>query len=278
VKTRIALASLLSGLAVLWTGPAWADQPVVEIDWSQTAPVSGRVEDHAVVVEAGRKGGIFPLTAVEEPAVGGEGYALIGEVRYSGVVGSGYLEMWSVFPDGSRYFSRTLATEGPLAAMTGTSDWRPFELPFYLQGSPPPERLEINVVLPGAGEVTVGPLQVAPVGAVSSTGWWSDRTAGLIGGIAGSLLGVLGATLGLLVSRRRARGFVVGTTIGFGIIGAGLLIAGAVAVATSQPYAVWYPLMLLGGLLTVFSFVLRVLASRAYTDAEMRRMRAMNHA
>jgi len=278
VKRKMALASLLAGLALLWTRPAWAGQPVVEIDWSQTAPTSGRVVGDAVVVSAGQRGGVFPLTAVEGPAVGGDGYAIVGEVQYSGVVGRAYLEMWSVFSDGSRYFSRTLDDEGPLAAMKGASDWRPFELPFYLQDAAPPDRLEINVVLPSAGEIRVGPLQVIPVGPESGTGWWSDRTAGLLGGIAGSVLGLLGATLGLLVSRRRARGFVVGTTIAFGILGAGLIIAGAVAVAVSQPYAVWYPLLLLGGLLMMMSFVLRLIARRAYTDAELRRMRAMNQA
>jgi hypothetical protein len=87
---------------------------------------------------------------------------------------------------------------------------------------------------------------------------------------------VLGGTLGLLVSRRRARGLVVGTTIAFGVLGAGLVLTGAVAVAVSQPYAVWYPLLLMGGLLMVMSFVLRAVARRAYTDAELRRMRAMN--
>jgi hypothetical protein len=144
VKRKIALASLLSGLALLWARPGWAGQPVMEIDWSQTAPTSGHVVDDAVVVRAGQRGGAFPLTVVEGPAVGGDGYAIMGDVQYSGVVGHAYLEMWSVFPDGSRYFSRTLDDEGPLAAMTGTSDWRSFELPFYLQGAVPPDRLEIT--------------------------------------------------------------------------------------------------------------------------------------
>jgi hypothetical protein len=34
----------------------------------------------------------------------------------------------------------------------------------------------------------------------------------------------------------------------------------------------------LGGLLMMMSFVLRLIARRAYTDAELRRMRAMNQA
>jgi hypothetical protein len=278
VKSKIALASLLAGLSLPGAPVAWAGQPVVEVDWSKTAPASGRVEDETVVVRAGDRGGVFPLTTVDGSSIGGQGYAVVGEVRYEDVAGRAYLEMWSVFPDGSRYFSRTLDDEGALAAITGTSDWRPFELPFYLQGAPPPDRLEINVVLPSAGEVRVGPLRVVPFGALSSTGWWSDRTAGLVGGIAGSVVGLLGGTLGLLVSRRRARGFVVGTTVAFGVLGAGLVLAGAVSVAMSQPYAVWYPLLLMGGLLMILSFVLRAVARRAYTDAELRRMRAMNQA
>ena len=51
---------------------------------------------------------------MEAPAVTGDSYAITGKVAYEGVEGDGYLEMWSVFPDGSRYFSRTLDDAGPL--------------------------------------------------------------------------------------------------------------------------------------------------------------------
>lgn len=278
MKSKIVLASLIVGLALLWTRPALADVSDPVIDWSETPPASGRVVGDTVVVRAGSAGGVFPLTTVDDPPAYSGAYALVGQIRYSDVTGRAYIEMWSVFPDGSRYFSRTLDDEGPLAAMTGTSGWREFELPFAFGDAAPPERVEIGVVLPSAGEIRLRPLQVVAVGPESSTGWWSDRTAGLIGGIAGSVLGLLGATIGLLVSRRRARGLVVGTTIGFGLLGAGLVVAGAVAVAVSQPYAVWYPLLLLGGLLVVMSFALRIVARRAYTDAELRRMRALNQA
>ena len=35
-----------------------------------------------------------------------------------------------------------------MAALTGDSDGRAFELPFYLNGAAGPERIEINLVLP----------------------------------------------------------------------------------------------------------------------------------
>jgi len=37
------------------------------------------------------------------------GYVVRGRVQHRDVEGTAYLEMWSLMPDGSRYFSRTLA-------------------------------------------------------------------------------------------------------------------------------------------------------------------------
>jgi hypothetical protein len=184
--------------------------------------------------------------------------------------------MWSVFPDGARYFSRTLADRGPQAVISGDSEWRDFELPFYLRGSSQrPVRLEVDLVLPGAGQVWIGPLELTTPGATSSA-WWSERTGGWVGGIGGSLIGVTGAVLGVLVARGRGRRAVLATMVALIAAGAGLLVAGAVALALSQPYAVYYPL-LLGGIiiLAVFGSGFRRVR-RAYEEAELRRMRAMD--
>ena len=67
--------------------------------------------------------------------------------------------MWSAFPNGTRYFSRTLAQQGPQASLRGDAGVRSFEVPFRLvAGSSAPTRLDDDVVLPGAGTVWVGPL------------------------------------------------------------------------------------------------------------------------
>jgi hypothetical protein len=86
-----------------------------------------------------------------------------GKVRYNDVEGDAYLEMWNHMPDGSKYISRTLADFGPMRQIQGTSDWRTFELPFYLMELKPESvTLEINVVMPGKGtielaeEMTIG--------------------------------------------------------------------------------------------------------------------------
>ncbi len=103
-----------------------------------------------------------------------------GSVRHEDVAGKAYFEMWTVLPDGSRYFTRTLAESGPLGSMTGTSEERPFSLPFELgDGGPVPVRLEINLVTEGSGQFWIGPLSIVstgvePVTAVTT----SDAIAG----------------------------------------------------------------------------------------------------
>ena len=102
------------------------------------------------------------------------------------------------------------------------------------------------------------------------------RTGGLIGGIGGSVIGLLGALLGSLTARRRARGFVLGLMLALTLLGAGLIVVGGIAVALRQPYAVWF-LLLLGGTImaVVFGNGLRT-AHRAFEDAELRKMRALD--
>ena len=274
-----AFRSLIPAAAVLaiFAPSARASESPVRVDWNQTAPLSGQVVDDTVEVTSSDAGGTFPLVAIDRPVIEGDAYALSGRIRYQGVVGVGFLEMWSVFSDGSRYFSRTQASDGPQARISGDSGWRDFELPFYLNGPELPVRLELDLVLPDAGRVWLGPLELTSPGATSSA-WWSDRAGGLIGGIGGSLIGLTGALVGILVARGRGRRAVLATMVTLTVAGIGLLVAGAVAVVLSQPYAVYFPLIL-GGiiLVAVFGSGSRR-ARRAYEDAELRRMRAMDTA
>ena len=161
-----------------------------------------------------------------------------------------------------------------MGVLTGDSDWRAFGLPFYLNGAAPPVHLEINVVLPGAGSVSVRNLRLGGLETMPHAGWWSDRTAGLVGGIGGGVIGVFGALTGWLVSKRRARNFTLTAMAIATVLGAALLAGGGVALATAQPYGTWFPL-LLGGTILVFVFGLnRSKAKRAYAEAELRKMQA----
>ena len=223
----------------------------------------------------GGTGAPVTVAIIERPAIKGQRYAVTGQVRYTGVEGAGYLEMWSHFPNGGQYFSRTLGDVGPMMKLLGSSGWRQFTLPFDATGAPPPTRLVVNVVLPGRGVVYLGPLELVddipgPDGASGSL----DRAVGLIGGVAGGLVGCLGALIGVLASRGRAKRFVTVATVSLAVGGTLAFAAGVVALSRSQPYAVYYPLLLIGFLVTVIPLGLRPSIRRRYEEIELRRMRA----
>jgi len=254
--------------------PARAATPVV-VDWDRTPPLSGTVVNSTARIESPFGGGAFPLAVIDHPPVDGAGYAIWGKVRYSGVEGAGFLEMWSVFPGRGRYFSRTMDTEGPVARIAGSSDWRTFELPFRVQDGVSPSRLEVNLVLPGKGTVWIDSLQLV-AGLAEGSGWWSDRAGGIVGGVGGSLIGMMGALLGTLTAKRRARGFVLRSMLALTVLGAGLLLVGFAAVMLKQPYAVYFPLLLGGAIMAIVFGNGRRTARRAFEDAELRKMRALD--
>jgi len=94
--------------------------------------------------------------------------------------------------------------------------------------------------------------------------------------IPGTLLGVVGGTLGALAGtlapRGKARGLVQGA-FGAVIAASALMLALAVvALATGQPYGIWYGLGLPGLIgIVVFGALLPVVRAR-YREAETRRM------
>jgi hypothetical protein len=279
MNARFARAAAVAALvAFTLSSTVAAQEPVMEISWATRAPASGQVVDGNALVSADQSGGLFPLIAVDAPDLGRVGFSVRGRVRYSDVAGSGYLEMWSVFADGGRYFSRTLGTEGPMAVVTGTSDWRPFELPFFLEGSAPPSRLEINVVLPGSGTVEIGPLEVVRLAEAGSGAWLPDRAVGVVGAALGSAIGLLGALVGVLVSRNRGRGFVLPVMTAASVLGGVLIAASVAAIPAGQPPGVVFLLFVPGVILATAFGASLPRVRRAYAEAELRRMRAMDQA
>jgi hypothetical protein len=108
--------------------------------------------------------------------------------------------------------------------------------------------------------------------------WWTAQQAGLFGAIGGSAIGVLGALLGTVggigAPRGKCKGPVfslIGIALGLGALS---LVAGVVAVIAGQPYHVFYPLLLGGGITSVvFGAALPVFQAR-YRQADMRRLDA----
>lgn len=228
------------------------------------------------------------LLELPDPGITLPVYALKGMVRYDDVQGEGFLQMDSQFGDAGIFFTKSLATAGPLGKLSGSSDWRPFVLPFFANSgdqadsaAPPPDKLTLSLVLPGAGTVSirdVGLYQYAsgedPLQAAGQ--WFGDRSAGLLGGIGGVLIGLWGALIGVLSSRGKARHFVLGSANALLVIGIASLVGGVAAVATAQPYAVYYPLLLVGIILVVVFGKMRGNLSARYEQLELKKMQSMD--
>jgi hypothetical protein len=218
--------------------------------------------------------GTFRILSVDAPGIDGDYYEASGVVRHTQVEGTAYLEMWSFFADGGAYFSRTLATEGPSASMTGDSAGREFVLPFSLNGAAGPTRVEINVVLPGDGTVWVGPLTLD--GFNASSAWWSQRTSAIVGASMGIAAGLAGAAIGWLNYRRKAQRAAAGLVVGGFVVGVLSLAVAGMAGLASQPRHVWYPLVILGVILGGVGGIQVRSSRQAQAAAELRRMRAMD--
>ena len=290
VKARIALyigVCLVVHFAA--TRLVSAEEVLREISWRDLAR-EGKLSEENIAVSGenlkieNHKSEPTTVTAfvIEAPGITGSRYSVKGTVRYEGVEEKSYLEMLNVFPDGGEYFSRTLDRTGPLGSLEGNSDWRPFVLPFFLnQATEGPVKLTVNVVLGGKGTVWLGPLRLVQYGPEEDPlaihgQWWSGRSAGLMGGIAGAMLGCLGGLVGWLGSKGKARVFVLGTMRIFKVLGGTSLVLGGVAVATSQPYAVYYPLLLIGVIMVGVAVVTSRNLQKRYEDLELRKMRAMD--
>ena len=294
-------ATLVLGLFVgfVFVSTCSAQQVLAEYDWRQLAE-SGQLLGGVPITLDGRSALKIAntndtplqlqLLKIPKPSISKKVYAIKGEVKYDGVQGDGYLEMWNFFPPlkpgmpEGQYFSRTLAVGGEMGKLSGTANWRAFTLPFdSTGGSGSPTRLEINIFLPAKGTVYLGPVKLVEytgslfgAGMSHSNAWWSDRAAGLIGGIGGGTLGCLGSLLAWLAWKGLARRFVVVTA--WLLIGLGLAscFAGVVALTLKQPYAVWFPLLLGAALLLgIIPFRLRNYLKH-YEDLELRRMTAID--
>ncbi len=233
------------------------------------------------------------LETLTNITVTGRFYSVSGEVKYDGVEGDGYLEMWSVFPSG-RYFSRGLEPFGPMGKISRSSGWRPFLLPFDRNGTPEtPTRLEVNLILPGRGTVYIGPIKFSEnpewnkygnaAGTADvvrrelySNGWWPLLTAWKLARIGVPVILGLAGLIGWLAHQGKGRRFVMATTAVCSMLGVMAALLTVVAAAAGQPWWVWFPTGL-SGLLLLAIFPLQMWRFRKrYGALELRRMASMD--
>jgi hypothetical protein len=110
----------------------------------------------------------------------------------------------------------------------------------------------------------------------NKVGWWTDRDAGLIGGIGGVVCGLLGGLVGSLGGCGKARRFVLAICASSTVFGVVSLVVGVVALTLGQPYGVYYPLLLFGILLPAVMGPMFIVLRIAYQQRELRKMAAMD--
>ena len=85
--------------------------------------------------------------------------------------------------------------------------------------------------------------------------WFDAQTSGLIGGILGATVGVcggvLGTVMGIFARKGKYEKFALISFIILVVFGAISLCVGTIALIMRQPWHVWYPFILIGGLLVV---------------------------
>jgi hypothetical protein len=241
-------------------------------------------EEELLIVNEAATPLMVHLATIDPTGISKFNYTVSGRVRYENVEQPGYLEMWSVFPDNSRYFSKTLSLSGPTGTIHGTSASREFILPFSSSArSGMPSKLEINLVLPAQGKVWISPLKLSQfeqtewADAMAIEGaWWGNRTGTLMGAILGPLLGILGALVGTLSGWGRGKNVCIAIcwfTVVFGVV---CLITGIVALTMGQPYVVYYPPLLLGLIGTVVMGSILPTIRKRFSDIELRKMESMD--
>lgn len=246
------------------------------------------IDEDTLTVKAAPGKQFQHLIELSDPGISSPVYALKGMIRYENVKGDGFLQLDNHFGASGTFFTKSLAPAGPLRKISGSSDWRPFLLPFYANSddqaagtSPLPEKLVLGLYLPGSGTVSirgVGLYQYAiDEDPLQSTGQWiSNRNAMLIGAIGGALIGLWGAVIGVVSSRGKARRFVLGSANALLLIGIVSLGGGVAAIADAQPYAVYYPLLLIGIILVAVIGKLRGTLSARYEQLELKKMQSLD--
>jgi hypothetical protein len=143
-----------------------------------------------------------------------------------------------------------------MGSLSGTFPFRPFILPFTAERGMSLENLAVNVVFPGRGTVVLERLALVELDSgddffVPAGAWLTSRQIALLGGIAGTCAGLLGALVGFLASRGRARGLVLAVLRGMLAAGVAALLVAAAGWWRAQPHELLFMLLLLGVICTV---------------------------
>jgi len=103
--------------------------------------------------------------------------------------------------------------------------------------------------------------------------WFDAQTAGLIGGILGGVMGLCGGIIGIVAGvfgrKGRYKKFVITFSIVLIVLGAMMLPIGILALLMRQPFHVWYPFLLIGGIALVVFLPNYFVLKKVYRQAEL---------
>ncbi len=142
----------------------------LELDKSGHLPKAAKLDkdtthgDVLKIVRTAEVPQLIEIATIDKPAATKRAYMLRGKVKFEGVSGEGFLEIWNHFPEPKKgaYFSRTMAETGSMGKLRGDSPWKDFVLPFNFDDAtfPMPEKIQFNVYLPQSGTVWLSDLEL----------------------------------------------------------------------------------------------------------------------
>jgi hypothetical protein len=113
---------------------------------------------------------------------------------------------------------------------------------------------------------------------VSAEPWVDPKIMVWVGSLGGCLVGLWGAAIGaagdFLVPKGKAKGLVMTALLAGAGLGVLVFLFGLAVMVAGQPYAVWYPGLLLGSLLSGLAIPFVFVMRNRYREAELRKMRA----
>jgi hypothetical protein len=287
MKIKYALAVLLLACRAAWCQDLLREYKC-DIDGAPSGVSTAEVDGRQVVKIENTNDAPLQVTllTITKPPITTQVYELTGEIRYDGVKGDGYLEMWNYFPPikpglpEGQYFSRTLGDDGPMGKISGTSGWRAFTLPFDSTGATgSPTHLQMNLILKGPGTVYISKVKLIQMPKAKSASnlvypnaWWSMPESNTIFGWGGAIIGCLCGLCAWLAAKGKGRRFVMAVMIAFTCLGAGMALGGLAALGFGQPYFVWLPMIVVAIVLLGISPTSLKRFSRRYEEIELRRM------
>ena len=107
--------------------------------------------------------------------------------------------------------------------------------------------------------------------------WFDPKTAGMLGGLIGTIIGLTGALVGCssgICVRKNWKKPIYTIFILAIAISIALFVTGIVAVCVKQPYHVWYSFLLPGFIGTLLFSILFPVIRKRFIESEMIKMQA----